>query len=151
VSNVGFKSPKYINGEGYSNAAWTVTQANGMLTWTCEPNTNANANALRWSTLYNFRFTADAPPASADVSLDLWKAATAGSPALAAAVSAIGPTIPAPPCDAADSNCDGQVDGVDLGVLLSQWGTSGSMDLNGDNNVDGADLGIQLSRWGATG
>jgi hypothetical protein len=151
VSNVGFKSPKYINGEGYSNAAWTVTQANGMLTWTCEPNTNANANALRWSTLYNFRFTADAPPASADVSLDLWKAATAGSPALAAAVSAIGPTIPAPPCDAADSNCDGQVDGVDLGVLLSQWGTSGSMDLNGDNNVDGADLGIQLSRWGTTG
>jgi hypothetical protein len=128
-----------------------VTQANGMLTWTCEPNTNANANALRWSTLYNFRFTADAPPASADVSLDLWKAATAGSPALAAAVSAIGPTIPAPPCDAADSNCDGQVDGVDLGVLLSQWGTSGSMDLNGDNNVDGADLGIQLSRWGTTG
>jgi hypothetical protein len=43
------------------------------------------------------------------------------------------------------------IDGVDLGVLLSQWGTSGSMDLNGDNNVDGADLGLMLSQWGATG
>jgi hypothetical protein len=43
------------------------------------------------------------------------------------------------------------VDGVDLGILLSQWGGPGTMDLNGDNNVDGADLGIQLSRWGTTG
>ncbi|MBM3962580.1 MAG: hypothetical protein FJ306_11855, partial [Planctomycetes bacterium] len=151
VSNVGFKSPAYINGEGYTNAAWTVTQANGMLTWTCEPNTNANANALRWSTLYSFRFVADAPPVAGDVTLGLWKAASAGSPATAATVAAAGPGIPAPPCSSADSNCDGVVNGVDLGVLLSQWGTSGSMDLNGDNIVDGADMGLLLAGWGTAG
>jgi hypothetical protein len=122
-----------------------------MLTWTCEPNSNANANALRWSTLYSFRFVADAPPVAGNASLGLWKAASVSSPATSATVAAVGPGIPAPPCEAADTNCDNVIDGVDLGVLLSQWGTSGSMDLNGDNNVDGADLGLMLSQWGATG
>ena len=64
LSNIGFKAPKYFNGETYTNAPWTVTQADGMVTWSCEPNTNANANALRWSTLYNFRFDANVAPAA---------------------------------------------------------------------------------------
>jgi len=49
----------------------------------------------------------------------------------------------------ADINGDGQVDGSDLGALLSTWGTSGSADLNNDGSVDGADLGNLLSRWGS--
>ena len=34
---------------------------------------NPNANALRWATLYNFWFDADAPPTSAVHSLELFK------------------------------------------------------------------------------
>jgi hypothetical protein len=41
------------------------------------------------------------------------------------------------------------VDGIDLGVLLSAWGTNGDGDLNGDGSVDGIDLGVMLSAWGA--
>lgn len=47
-----------------------------------------------------------------------------------------------------DLDGDGDVDGADLGVLLSGWATSGPSDLNGDGFTDGADLGILLSNWG---
>jgi len=49
-----------------------------------------------------------------------------------------------------DLNGDGVVDGADLGILLTAWGSSDeASDLNGDGIVDGADLGILLSAWGA--
>ena len=50
---------------------------------------------------------------------------------------------------------DGQVDGIDLGVLLGYWGprTSASFsiasDLDQDGFIDGTDLGMLLGRWGA--
>jgi hypothetical protein len=49
-----------------------------------------------------------------------------------------------------DFNDDRNVDGIDLGVLLSLWGSSASSggDLNNDGVIDGIDLGILLSRWG---
>lgn len=56
-----------------------------------------------------------------------------------------------PPCPGAcpaDLNRSGQVDGADLGVLLSGWGGTGQADLNVDGTVDGADLGVLLSGWG---
>ena len=43
---------------------------------------------------------------------------------------------------------DGVVNGNDLGVLLSSWGTSGPGDLNNDGTVNGLDLGLLLSAWG---
>jgi len=50
--------------------------------------------------------------------------------------------------DLADLNGDGVVDGADLGILLTAWGTSDCVaDLSGDGVVDGADLGILLTTW----
>jgi hypothetical protein len=52
----------------------------------------------------------------------------------------------------ADLFLDGQVNGADLGALLSQWGPASAStvsDLNRDGNVDGADLGYLLANWGA--
>lgn len=47
-----------------------------------------------------------------------------------------------------DLNDDGKVDGADLGLLLSAWGTSKyDVDGNGDG-IDGGDLGLMLSAWG---
>jgi len=61
--------------------------------------------------------------------------------------------VPSTPRDPADLNGDGVVDGADLGLLLSAWGTCPvdedcPADLNGDGVVDGADLGLLLSAWG---
>ena len=43
-----------------------------------------------------------------------------------------------------DLNFDGQVNGADLGSLLSGWGASDA-DITGDHVVNGEDLGILLS------
>ena len=145
ITNIGFKSPTYFNGENYSSTPWTVSTADGAVTWTCEPNTNANANALRWSTLYNFRFTANVPPAAAlgTVTMGLWKAPTATSTATSVTMGALVPSSPAIP---GDFNNDGLVNGTDLATMLNAWGAAGG-DLNGDGNTDGADLAILLNNW----
>jgi hypothetical protein len=55
-------------------------------------------------------------------------------------------------CDSprpADINGDGIVDGVDLSIVLSQWGQAGgSGDVDGDGTVDAADLTVLFSDWG---
>jgi hypothetical protein len=59
---------------------------------------------------------------------------------------------------AADFNCDGVVNGLDLGILLINWsippgmpGCNGATpcaaDLNGDGLVNGLDLGLLLANW----
>lgn len=55
------------------------------------------------------------------------------------------------PCGAgcgSDINCDGVINGADLGALLANWGGSGDGDLNGDGVVNGSDLGMLLAGWG---
>jgi hypothetical protein len=48
-----------------------------------------------------------------------------------------------------DLNRDGRVDGIDLGILLAAWGTSGGeADLDWSGTVDGADLTALLAAWG---
>jgi hypothetical protein len=59
-------------------------------------------------------------------------------------------------CDCAgDFNADGLVNGLDLGVMLGQWGvcsgTNCVCDLDGDGSVNGADLGLLLGDWGGCG
>jgi len=48
-----------------------------------------------------------------------------------------------------DLNSDRKVDVTDLGILLSNWGSSDSADINNDGVVDVVDLGILLSNWGS--
>lgn len=47
----------------------------------------------------------------------------------------------------ADLDHNGVVNGEDLGLLLSQWGSVGSSDLSLDGVVNSADLGILLGEW----
>ncbi len=54
-------------------------------------------------------------------------------------------------CIDADIYRDFNVNGADLGIMLSQWGPDTPLtesDLNADGAVDGVDLGILLSFWG---
>ncbi len=51
------------------------------------------------------------------------------------------------PCPA-DLSGDGNVDGVDIGILLAGWGNA-SGDINGDGVTDGIDLASLLSGFGA--
>ncbi len=87
VSNVGFHAPVQhpgwandgtFNSLGYSNAVWTQSQSGGAMTWNSETFAqNQNANAIRWGTLYNFRFDSNRPPTTADATIGFFKT---GSP-----------------------------------------------------------------------
>jgi hypothetical protein len=49
-----------------------------------------------------------------------------------------------------DLDGSGIVDGNDLGIMLSGWGSSTSNDVDGDGTIDGNDLGILLASWGSS-
>jgi len=88
VSNIGFHDVDWHSGEVIDGTDWSSSRANGLLTWSTESfSTNPNANAIRWGTLYNFRFDADVPPAATEATLGLFK------PGIPPAVSAetVGP------------------------------------------------------------
>ncbi|MFO0873897.1 MAG: hypothetical protein U0575_07985 [Phycisphaerales bacterium] len=47
-----------------------------------------------------------------------------------------------------DMNCDGHVDGIDIGLMLGEWGASGTRgDFDGDGTVGPGDLGLLLGNW----
>ena len=79
VTNIGFHDVSYRNGDGASNinwdgTDWPATVANGAITWATTPfATNPSANAIRWGTLYNFRFDANAAPQQATATLGTFK------------------------------------------------------------------------------
>lgn len=145
LSNVGFHSPMYHSGDPYENTPWVATVEDGMLTWRCAPNTDPNANALRWSTMYNFRFDANVPPAAVtgQVSLGMWKGPTQTSPATQVAMQGAVPSAPSMP---ADRNGDGVVDGTDLAAILACWGAPCG-DIDGDGTTSGTDLAALLAAW----
>lgn len=107
LSNVGFHAPPQhpgwnldgtTNSSGYSNTPWAPTQANGSVTWSSETFAlNENANAIRWGTLYNFRFDSNRPPQMIDATIGFYKTGNpmtvqvqGPSPAVAANVSISG-------------------------------------------------------------
>ena len=87
ISNIGFHAPPQhpsfahdgtVGDAGYSSTPWTPTETANSLTWNCETFAqNQNANAIRWGTLYNFRFDADQPPQATNATVDFFKT---GSP-----------------------------------------------------------------------
>jgi hypothetical protein len=103
ISNIGFHAPPQhpgwandgtFNNQGYSSTPWTVTQAPDSITWNTETFAqNQNANAIRWGTLYNFRFDADQPPQSADATVGYFKT---GSPMMVAIQAPAGGATPTP-------------------------------------------------------
>jgi hypothetical protein len=99
VSNIDFHAPPQHPGwandgtqgdAGFSSTPWNVTQASDSITWNSETIAqNANANAIRWGTLYNFRFDADQPPQAANANVGFFKT---GSPIMVAIQAPAGGT-----------------------------------------------------------
>ena len=74
VSNIGFHDVDYHSGEPFDGTDWTATVSGDSVQWsTSTYASNPNANALRWGTLYNFRFTCTASPDTGSILLGLFK------------------------------------------------------------------------------
>lgn len=100
LSNIGFYAPPQHPGwafdgtagnAGYSSTPWTQTLVAGSLTWNSETfQQNANANAIRWGTMYNFRFDSNRPPRPSVATIGFFKT---GQPIT---VPVLGPVCPPP-------------------------------------------------------
>ena len=87
LDNVGFHAPPQhppfandgTQGDaGYSSDPWIFTTSFTSATWNCQTFAeNQNANAIRFGTLYNFRFDSTAPPAETTANIGFFKT---GSP-----------------------------------------------------------------------
>lgn len=93
VSNIGFHDVDYHSGEPYDLTDWPGIYSNGIVSWSTDSfETNPNANALRWSTLYNFRFDADTPQIAASVTIGLFRPGTPETVSVATPPPPIVPT-----------------------------------------------------------
>jgi hypothetical protein len=99
ITNRGFHAPFWHSGEPYNNDAWISCQTPGQACWTTAQSfsQNANANAIRWGTMYNFWFDAPTAPADGIALLEMFKPGTPDAVVLNVKVPG------APPCYA---NCD---------------------------------------------
>ena len=147
VTNMGFHDVDYHSGEPYLWGAWPVTIGGAQIEWsTLSEKENANANALRWGTLYNFRFDADQPPTPANIVIGHFK--NGGQ----MTVLAQGPLEPVLTCPT-DINGDGTTNVLDLVDLLLCFGSPAvpgceAEDVNNDNSVNVLDLIELLLEFG---
>ena len=146
MTGVGFHSVPSHSGEPFSNTAWTSTVGTYDITWKTQAySVNANANALRWGTLYNFRFTADVAPSTGQITLGLFKPAQ--SPTLPNALLGDA-VVPDPTVCIGDFNRDGGFDGSDIAAFFSAWQDGiPAADTNSDGGIDGGDIQVFFERW----
>lgn len=76
--HVGFHAVKnhapQPNAPDYSNDPWDITLDGSSVRWATQPFAdNPDANAIRWGTMYNFRFDARGLPVAGDATLTLFK------------------------------------------------------------------------------
>jgi hypothetical protein len=77
ITGSGFRDVNHHSGEPYATTDWTATVNPGTITWATDDfATDANANALRWGTMFTFWFDSDAPPTGMTLSLGLFKPGT---------------------------------------------------------------------------
>jgi hypothetical protein len=129
VSNIGFHDVDYHSGEPFDGTDWSSSVAGGSVTWTTQSYiTNQNANALRWGTLYNFRFDVAVAPGPGNVVIGLFKP---GSPS-SVSVGSIAPGACAATetvCgDSIDDDCDGHADCTDTDCCANALCAAGDAD-----------------------
>ncbi len=119
VTNVGFHDVDYHSGEPLSGTDWTSTTGGNppSVSWATVPyGVDPNANALRWGTLYNFRFDANVPPATTSVAIGLFRPGTGSSIAAVAVTPRLcdgdGVCDPEESCERCPADCSAQGGGV---------------------------------------
>lgn len=144
LTNVGFRDVDYHSGEPYSATDWAETRTASTFGWATEPHAvNQNANALRWSTMYSFRFDSDRAPTAGTVTLGLFKPGTPSSVSVPLAVPST------PPC-VGDHNLDAALDGSDVEAFFRDWEDGiDRADKDRSGGVDGADVETFFVHWEA--
>ncbi len=150
VTNIDFHDVDYHSGDGfggsnYDGSDWAVTLGPGSVSWATQIETaNPNANALRWGTMYNYRFDADSGPEAIFATLGTYRNSES------IGISTQGPQAAVQLCPwDCEPTPDGDVGISDFLELLAQWNSVGT-----SCDVDGGGVGINdflalLANWGA--
>ena len=156
VSDLGFNSVPYYNGDGEmnvnrSNAPWaTDTTGNKVQWYTQTMAENINANAIRWGTMYNFRFRANTPPNEGNATIGLWRPAVGIEPTSVSARVRL-PSMPTgTPCPA-DWDGSTEVDGGDIFAFLADWFANDPAAFNFGGTPGVPAIFAYLSEWFAHG
>lgn len=114
ISNLGFHDVFYHSGEPFDGTDWPATVLPDQVIWATTQSfaQNANANALRFGTLYNFRFDAATPPTPGNIKIGLFKP---GSPSLMTVTADVPSAIT---CTKGDVNGDTAVNGSDVSKFV---------------------------------
>ncbi|MGE0480808.1 MAG: hypothetical protein AB7Q17_10100 [Phycisphaerae bacterium] len=155
IDSYGFHDVDYHSGDGPGNldfdgTDWAFARVAGAATWRGPARESVSGNALRWGTLYNFRFVCDAAPVDGLVDVGLFKAGDAGDPDAVRVRAA----VPAETVDRrGDADCDGDVDNFDIDAFVlalaggeSAWAAQYSCgyfcacDVNRDGVVNNFDI-----------
>jgi len=106
VRNIGFHDVDYHSGEPFDGSDWSVSRSSVALTWSTAPfDTWPDANALRWGSLYNFRFEADVPPETSTATIGLFRPGTPDR---------VEVTMTGPVTNASDCNGNDVADSTDI-------------------------------------
>lgn len=150
VAAIGFHDVDYHSGEPYDNTDWSGVRGAAGVSWSGPQDFagDPNSNALRWGTLYNFRFVADAAPAAGDATITLFKPGTPGS----ITASTIVPQAAVPACPG-DADGDGLVGLSDVAGVIGAWGAlvinpGAAPDFDASGVVDLGDIAVVITRWG---
>lgn len=158
VTQIGFHDVSYHSGDGpngvdVSGTDWPAVVGGGAITWATETyQQNPAANALRWGTLYNFRFVSfTAPDFSASATLTLFRP---GDPSTITIPDIPAPAARAPRPEDIDGDCTVALS--DLARLLRTFGSCANQpgydtatDITRDGCTDLADLARLLTVFGA--
>lgn len=92
MTDIEFRDVAYHSGEPYDGTDWTYARGGGTASWfTSTFAQNVNANAIRWGTMYSFRFDANIAPATGNITLGMFKSGQSVT------VAAQVPGVPPPP------------------------------------------------------
>ena len=149
VTNMDFHDVDYHSGEPYDLTDWGVMIGGGAVMWATQTE-GVNTNALRWATLYNFRFDADQPPTTGNITIGHFKEVPPLPDFMTVAAQVpLGPVVPCPE----DLNGDGAINVLDVVQLLLCWTDQPSpcdtpCDINQDLFINVLDLVALLLEFG---
>lgn len=152
VPSDGGNSDFYFNDIDYHSSVdanidgtdWAPVEGAGSVSWSTTPfASNANANAIRWGTTYNFSFVSDAAPTTGDVTIGGWRDAGMSVTATVE-VPSTGGGCPA------DLDGDGMTTFFDISAFLTAFNSQNPIaDFDGDGMYTFFDISAFLTAFNA--